>query len=79
MAIFGVLLVLALVGLNRLLLKSSPVVMAPLTLGGTIVAFYVNRNDLHFTLQMVKWVILVFLARYVLSLAADVVTRASER
>jgi hypothetical protein len=77
--IFGVLFVLVLVGLNRLLLKSSPTLAAPLSLGGTIIAFYINRNDLHFTLQMLKWVVLVFLTVYLLSLAADMVKRASAR
>jgi hypothetical protein len=76
MAIFGVLLILVLIGLNRLLLKSSSTLAAPLSLGGTIIAFYINRNDLHFTLQMLKWIALVFFAAYLLSLAADKVRTA---
>ena len=78
-AIFGALLILVLIGLNRLLLKSSPTLAAPIALGGTIIAFYINRNDLHFTLQMLKWIGLVFFAAYLLSLAADMVKRAFAR
>jgi hypothetical protein len=77
--IFGALLILVLIGLNRLLLKSSATFAAPLSLGGTVIAFYINRNDLHFTLQMLKWVALVFFAAYLLSLAADMIRRASAR
>jgi hypothetical protein len=77
--IFGALLILVLVGLNRLLLKSSPTLASPLALGGVIVAFYINRNDLHFTLQMLKWIALVFFAAYLLSLAAGMVKRVSTR
>jgi hypothetical protein len=79
LVIFGALLILVLIGLNRLLLKSSPTLEAPLALGGLIVAFYINRNDLHFTLQMLKWVVLIFFAAYLLSLAADKVKRVSTR
>ena len=79
MVIFGVLLILVLIGLNRLLLKSSPTLASPLALGGVIVAFYINRNDLHFTLQMLKWVGLVFFAAYLLSFAADMLKKASAR
>jgi hypothetical protein len=68
-----------LIGLNRLLLKSSPTLTSPLTLGGVIVAFYINRNDLHFTLQMLKWVALIFFAAYLLSFAAGMVRKASAR
>jgi hypothetical protein len=78
-AIFGALLILVLIGLNRLLLKSSPTLTAPIALGGTIIAFYINRNDLHFTLQMLKWVGLVFFAAYLLSRAADMVKRTLAR
>jgi hypothetical protein len=77
--IFGALLILVLIGLNRLLLKSSPTLAAPLSLGGAIIAFYINRNDLHFTLQMLKWVGLVFFAAYLISLAAGMVKRAFTR
>jgi hypothetical protein len=77
--ISGALLVLALIGLNGLLLRSSATLVAPLALGGTIVAFYINRNDLHFTLQMLKWIGLVFLAAYLLSFVADKVRSASSR
>jgi hypothetical protein len=79
MAIFGALLILMLIGLNRRLLKSSSTLAAPLSLGGTIIAFYSNRNDLHFTLQMLKWVGLVFFAAYLLSFAADMVKKALAR
>jgi hypothetical protein len=79
MVIFGALLILVLIGLNRLLLKSSPTLAAPLCLGGAIIAFYINRNDLHFTLQMLKWVVLVFFAAYLVSLAAGMVKRAFTR
>lgn len=79
MFIFGALLILALIGLSRLLLKSSPAQAAPLALGEIIVAFYINRNDLHFTLQMLKWIGIVFLAAYLLSLAAEGYRNASGR
>jgi hypothetical protein len=79
MVIFGVLLILVLIGLNRLVLKSSPTLASPLALGGVIVAFYINRNDLHFTLQMLKWVGLVFFAAYLLSFAADMIKKALAR
>ena len=75
LAIFGVLLILVLIGLNRLLLTSSPTFAAPLSLGGAIIAFYIHRNDLHFTLQMLKWVGIVFLAAYILSRAAEQIKR----
>jgi hypothetical protein len=78
MVIFGALLIVVLIGLNRLLLrKSSSTLAAPLALGGTIIAFYINRNDLHFTLQMLKWIGLVFFAAYLLSRAAATVNRLS--
>jgi hypothetical protein len=73
--IFGTLLILVLIGLSRLLLKSSPTVAAPLSLGGTIIAFYINRNDLHFTLQMLKWVAIVVAAAYLFSRAAEEVKK----
>ncbi|HXO71027.1 MAG TPA: hypothetical protein VN838_18860 [Bradyrhizobium sp.] len=79
MAIFGVLLILVLIGLNRLLLKSSPTLVSPIAIGGIIVAFYINRNDLHFTLQMLKWIALIFFAAYLLSLTADKVKRTLAR
>jgi hypothetical protein len=79
MVVFGVLLILVLIGLNRLLLKSSPTLASPLAFGGVIVAFYINRNDLHFTLQMLKWVGLIFFAAYLLSFAADMVKKALAR
>jgi hypothetical protein len=80
MFIFGGLLIVVLIGLNRLLLrKSSSILAAPLALGGTIISFYINRNDLHFTLQMLKWIGLVFFAAYLLSLAAATVNRLSTR
>ncbi len=75
LAVFGVLLTLVLIGLNRLLLRSSPTLAAPLSLGGAIIAFYIHRNDLHFTLQMLKWIGIVFVAAYLLSLAGEQVRR----
>jgi hypothetical protein len=69
--VFGALLILTLLGLNKLLLGSNSATAAPLALGGTIIAFYIHRNDLHFTLQMLKWVATVFVAAYVLSLLTD--------
>jgi hypothetical protein len=77
--IFGALLILVLIGLNGLLPKSSAMLAAPLTLGGSIIAFYINRNDLHFTLQMLKWIGLVFLAAYLISFIPEMVRKASAR
>jgi hypothetical protein len=74
-AVFGVLLILALVGMQRLLRVASPTLSAPIAFGGAIVAFYIQRNDLHFTLQMLKWVALVVLAAYLLSVTAGRIRR----
>lgn len=70
LAIFGVVLILTLIGLNRLYLRSSPALASLVALCGITLAFYMHRNDLHFTLQMIKWNILVFVAASVLSVAA---------
>jgi hypothetical protein len=66
-AIFGLLLILTLIGLNRLLLKSSAALVAPIAFGGAVVAFYIYRNDLHYTLVMLRQTAIVFVVAYGLS------------
>lgn len=69
-AIFGVLLILALIGSYELLRKASPVAAAPIAFGGVVIAFYINRNDLHYTLVMLRQIALVFIGTYAVSAIA---------
>jgi hypothetical protein len=66
-AFFGLLLILTLVGLHRLLVKASPSFVAPIAFGGAVIAFYIHRNDLHYTLVMLRQVGIVFAVTYALS------------
>lgn len=75
-AIFGVLMITSLVWLYRVLRNASPALSAPIAFGGVIVAFYINRNDLHFTLVMLRQVAMVFILAFVLSAIVDRVQRA---
>lgn len=65
--IFGVLLILALIGLHIFLRRASPAAAAPIAFGGVIVAFYINRNDLHYTLVMLRQIATVSGSAYLLS------------
>jgi hypothetical protein len=78
-AIFGVLLILALIGTYQLLRKASPVAAAPIAFGGVVIAFYINRNDLHYTLVMLRQIALVFIGTYALSAIAAKARGASPR
>jgi hypothetical protein len=69
-AIFGGLLILALIGSYELLRKASPVAAAPIAFGGVVIAFYINRNDLHYTLVMLRQIALVFIGTYAVSTIA---------
>jgi hypothetical protein len=66
-AIFGGLLILTLIGLGTGLRKASPALTAPMAFSGVIVAFYIHRNDLHYTLVMARQVWMVFVLAYGLS------------
>ena len=70
-AIFGVLLVSTLIGLFRLLGTAPRVTAAPLAFGGIVIAFYIGRNDLHFTLVMLRQIAIVFGVAYLLSVIFD--------
>jgi hypothetical protein len=67
-AIFAILLILTLIGLHILLRKASPAAAAPIAFGGVILAFYINRNDLHYTLVLLRQTAIVFVLAYGLSL-----------
>lgn len=67
MTIFGLLLLAMLAGLRTLLLTAKPVLTAPIVFGGSMIAFYIYRNDLHYTLVLLRQVALVFAAAYGLS------------
>jgi hypothetical protein len=67
-AVFGVLLILSLIGLNIQLKKASSAAAAPIALGGVVIAFYINRNDFHYTLVMLRQIAIVFVVTYGLSL-----------
>jgi hypothetical protein len=66
-AIFGLLLIVMLVGLQRAMLGGFSAWIAPMALGGVIVAFYMHRNDLHYTLVMLRQVGIVVAIAYGLS------------
>lgn len=69
--LFGGILVVLLLWLGRLLVTASPIVRAPIAFIGVILAFYIHRNDLHYTLVMIKQTAYVFLAAYFLRRAKD--------
>jgi hypothetical protein len=73
--IFGMLMILTLLGAYHLLLK-YPTAAAPIALGGVVVAFYMNRNDLQYTLVMLRQIAIVFALAYGLSTIAARVQRA---
>jgi hypothetical protein len=66
-AIFGFLLILTLIGSHRLLRRASSATAAPIAFGGIVIAFYMARNDLHYTLVMLRQIAIVFGAALVLS------------
>lgn len=64
---FGVFLITILVGLQRLLLSVPAPIIAPLVFGGVILAFFIHRNDAHYTLVLLRQTAMVFLAAYILA------------
>jgi hypothetical protein len=66
-SIFGVLLILTLIGSYWLLRRASSAAAAPIAFGGTVIAFYIARNDLHYTLVMLRQIAIVFGCAFVLS------------
>jgi hypothetical protein len=75
LAIFGLTLIMILIGLSRLLMVVPPSFAAPIALIGTVFAFYIHRNDLHYTLVMLKQIAYVFALAYGLALAAAVLKK----
>jgi hypothetical protein len=65
-ALFGVILILLLLWLGRLLVTVPSVLRAPIAFAGVVLAFYVHRNDLNFSLVVIKQTTYVFLAAYLL-------------
>ena len=68
--IFGVILIASLIFLRRLLSRVASSAIPPIAFGGVIVAFYINRNDLNYTLVMLRQVLIVFVLAYGLSIIA---------
>ena len=66
--IFGILLIIALMGLYILLRKVPTAATAPIALGGVIAAFYINRNDLHYTFVLLRQITIIFMLAFGLSL-----------
>ncbi len=77
-AVFGALMILTLLGAYDLL-QNHPAAAAPIALGGVVVAFYMNRNDLQYTLVMLRQIAIVFALAYGLSIIAGNVQRARRR
>ncbi|MET4119764.1 hypothetical protein ABIB85_006273 [Bradyrhizobium sp. JR1.5] len=75
-AIFCVLLILTLVGLHRLLLSCPPAAIAPVVFGGVVIAFYIHRNDLHYTLVMLRQTAIVFVLACGLSVVGTRIQRS---
>jgi hypothetical protein len=65
-ALFGVILILLLLWLGRLLVTVPPACRAPIAFAGVVLAFYIHRNDLNFTLVVIKQTTYVFLAAYLM-------------
>lgn len=63
-ALFGVLLIVSLIGMSRLLGQAPAAAVAPIALGGVVIAFYIHRNDLNYTLVMLRQIALVFAASF---------------
>ena len=66
LVVFGVVLILLLLWLGRLLVTVPTAFRAPIAFAGAVLAFYIHRNDLNFTLVVIKQVTYVFLAAYLL-------------
>ncbi|WP_407169418.1 hypothetical protein [Bradyrhizobium sp. ORS 111] len=57
---FGLAMLICLVGMQRLFLAAPPTLSAPIAFSGVIIAFYIYRNDLHYTLVMIRQTLGVF-------------------
>jgi hypothetical protein len=77
-ATFGILLILTLIGMFRLLLQCPSIAIAPIAFGGAVVAFYIHRNDLNYTLVMLRQTAIVFAIAYAL-VAVSVRLRRSRK
>jgi hypothetical protein len=75
LAIFGLTLITILIGLSQLLVVVPLSFTAPIALIGTVFAFYIHRNDLHYTLVMVKQIVYVFALAYGLALTVAVLKK----
>jgi hypothetical protein len=62
--IFGVLMMAALYGLQHVIRRCRTDLIAPLTLGGVIIAFYIHRNDLHYTLVLMRQIVIIYIAAF---------------
>ena len=70
-AVFGMIMIAALIGLHRLFLYAPSTLRAPLAFCGLILAFYIHRNDLHYTLVMMRQAIGVSIIALLISLVAS--------
>jgi hypothetical protein len=70
-AVFGTVMIAALIGLHRLFLYAPSTLRAPLAFCGLILAFYIHRNDLHYTLVMMRQAIGVSIIALLISLVAS--------
>lgn len=57
---FGLAMLICLIGMQRLFLTAPPTLSAPIAFSGVIIAFYIYRNDLHYTLVMIRQTLGVF-------------------
>jgi hypothetical protein len=57
--LFGVAMIAALIGMQQLFLRAPSTLAAPIAFSGSIVAFYIYRNDLAFTLVLMRQTLIV--------------------
>jgi hypothetical protein len=70
LALFTTIYFAGLVGAQRLFLLAPTSLSAPIAFCGALCAFYINRNDLHSTLVMMRQTIGVFVIAITLAQAA---------
>lgn len=73
-AAFAVILITLLIVLNYAIRLAPEYAVAPLTLGGVVLAFYFNRNDVNYELVMLRQITFVF----IMALAASWVVGSSK-
>lgn len=66
-AVLVMLMIVTLTGLFRLFLRFPTTIAIPISVAGVIVAFYIHRNDLHYTLVMLRQTWLVAAAALLIS------------